>query len=125
MGNGVLLQKRMKKLISSGKDPEILVAGGKDHGREWLVGRSCKNAGGTSTPSFTDPYVEQLTRTIKESIESELEAKVNRKVQENMTMLLKKLEEAKPGMKLDVDIQATVSRDGDDNGTPVIAGETS
>uniref|UniRef100_A0A164XN23 Uncharacterized protein n=1 Tax=Daucus carota subsp. sativus TaxID=79200 RepID=A0A164XN23_DAUCS len=97
--------------------------GGRDHGREWLVGRSCKKAGGTSTPS-TDPY-EQLTMTIKESIESELEAKVNRNVQENMTMLLKKLEEAKPGMKLDVDIQATVSRDGDDNGTPMTAGETS
>ena len=49
-----------------------------------------------------------------------MEAKVNRKVQENMTWYLKKLGEANPTLKFDIgDFCATFSSDQDETDTPM------
>ncbi|KAL6548788.1 hypothetical protein OROGR_008554 [Orobanche gracilis] len=67
-------------------------------------------------------YVDELTTKIKLGLEIELEAKVNKKVQENLTWVLKKLGDANPDLKLDIgEFCATVSSE-DDNGTPMTKG---
>jgi len=70
--------------------------------------------------------VEELHTKIAQ-LESEMEAKVNTKVQHNMAWLLKKLGEANPGLKVDIthDFCATVSSDGDEFGTPITPGTAS
>ena len=102
----------------------------KAHARDWLVGRCGKKSSGSSglaaATTTTDNYVQELTAKIKCDLEIELEAKVNRKVQENMTWVLKKLGDANPDLKLDIgDFCATVSSDQDDNGTPMTQGGVS
>ncbi|KAL6556816.1 hypothetical protein OROHE_006692 [Orobanche hederae] len=53
-------------------------------------------------------------------MESQMEAKVNRMVQENMTWFLKKLGEANHTLKFDIgDFCATFSSDQDETGTPI------
>lgn len=114
-------------MVEAGRVDEAnaMVSGGKDHGRNWLVGRCGKKAGTSSAPAPTNNSVEELTTKIRQDIEAELEAKVNRKVQENMSWLLKKLGEANPDLKLDIpDFCATASSDQDDNGTPMTQGAT-
>lgn len=109
-------------MIDSGQDSEadIMVNCDKNHGRNWLVGKAGKTSASTSTPAPTDHYVQELTMKIKRDLESELEDKVNRKVQENMTWVLKKLGDANPGLKLDVrDFCATMSSDQEEMDTPV------
>ena len=91
---------------------------------DWLVGRQGKVAASTETPATPQSKVEELNAKISQ-LESEMEAKVNRKVQQNMAWLLKKLGEANPGLKVDVtDFCATVSSDGDEFGTPITPGTT-
>lgn len=113
-------------MMTQGKDPDTLL---KKDKRVWLVGRNGRTpAQSTSTAASTDqdPYVEDITAKIRQNIEKELEAKVNKKVQENMAMMLKKLGEANPGMKLDIgNFCATVSSEEVGNGTPMTDGATS
>ena len=103
-----------------------MVSGDKEHSRDWLVGRACTKETGQCSSSAaipTEQYVQELTTKIKHDLEIELEAKVNRKVQENLTWVLKKLGDANPDLKLNIgDFCATVSSDQDDNGTPVTQG---
>ena len=70
---------------------------------------------GCETPVTPPPSAGDLVQ-----ITQQLEAKFNRKLQDSMAWMLKKLGEANPGMKIDVgDFCATVSTDQDDNGTPI------
>lgn len=91
----------------------------------WLVGRQGRTTTFTETPaasvaSVPDTYVEELTAKITQNLESEMEAKVNIKVQQNMALFVKKLQEANPEIKLDFsNFCATVSSDADENRTPV------
>lgn len=51
---------------------------------------------------------------------------MNRKVQDNMSMFLKKLGEDNPALNLDMgDFCATFSSEDDENGTPLTNGTTS
>lgn len=92
------------------------------------MGRQGKTAASTETPvdPVTQSTVEELHTKIAQ-LESEMEAKVNTKVQHNMAWLLKKLGEANPGLKVDIthDFCATVSSDGDQFGTPITPGTAS
>lgn len=110
-------------MITSGKDGDAdnMVSKDKSHGRNWLVGRGGKNARPTSTtPAPTDNYVQELASKIKQEIESEFDAKMNRKVQENNAWILKKLQDSNPELKFDItDFCATMSSDQDDNDTPL------
>lgn len=83
------------------------------------MGRSGKSATSTpTTPSVPAPSIDELTAKIH-NLESEMEAKLNRKVEE----MLKKLGEANPGMKLDIgQFGATTSSAHEDNGTPITPG---
>ena len=107
-------------MMTQGKDPDTLL---KKDKRVWLVGRNGRNpAQSTSTAASTDqdPYVEDITAKIRQNLEKELEAL------ENMAMMLKKLGEANPGMKLDIgNFCATVSSEEVGNGTPMTDGATS
>ena len=100
--------------------------GDKEHASSWLVGRAGKKKIGQSSGTAavpTEHSVQELTTKIKHDLEIELEAKVNRKVQENITWVLKKLGDANLDLKFDIgDFSATVSSDQDDNGTPVTQG---
>ena len=70
-----------------------------------------------------EPYLDDLTAKISRQLEAELEEKVNMKVKDNMSMVLKKLAEANPSMNLDIgDFCATLSSEDDENGTPFTSG---
>ena len=76
-----------------------------------------------SASADQDPYLDDLTAKIRRQLEAELEEKINMKVKDNMSMVLKKLAEANPGMNLDIgDFCATLSSEDDENGTPFTSG---
>ncbi|KAK1348248.1 hypothetical protein POM88_054966 [Heracleum sosnowskyi] len=89
----------------------------------YLVYNTC-----SLTVAQNEDVVEQflLKNSSTDSLEVELEAKVNKKVQDNMMcymMLLKKLVEANLGLNLDiVDYCATVPSEDDENATPFTVG---
>ncbi|KAL6520000.1 hypothetical protein OROHE_017143 [Orobanche hederae] len=124
--NTVVLEKKMeniKKQLNSGNQAEAdaMVSHDKEHGRNWLVGRGGKSSG-TKVHASSSHYVDELTTKIKLDLETKLEAKVNKKVQENLTWVLKKLGDANPDLKLDIgEFCATVSSE-DDNETPMTKG---
>ncbi|KAL6551373.1 hypothetical protein OROMI_021861 [Orobanche minor] len=124
--NTAVLEKKMeniKKQLNSGNQAEAdaMVSHDKEHGRNWLVGRGGKSSG-TKVHASSSHYVDELTTKIKLDLETELEAKVNKKVQENLTWVLKKLSDANPDLKLDIgEFCVTVSSE-DDNGTPMTKG---
>ncbi|KAK1366133.1 hypothetical protein POM88_041694 [Heracleum sosnowskyi] len=85
----------------------------------YLVYNTC-----SLTVAQNEDVVEQflLQNSSAGSLEVELEAKVKKKVQDNM-MLLKKLAEANPGLNLDiVDYCATVPSEDDENATSFTVG---
>ncbi|XP_063947022.1 uncharacterized protein LOC135151762 [Daucus carota subsp. sativus] len=106
-------------MLKEGNDADVMLPGGK-HGADWLVGRKGTAVALEKIHAIPEPYVDELTAKITQNLENEMEAKVNRKVQENMAWLLKKLGEANPSMKFDIgDFCATFSSDQDENGTPI------
>lgn len=114
-------------MVNEGKIDEAnaVVAGGKTHGRNWLVGRQGKKLEKKSTSAPTDGYVQELTTKIRQELEADLEAKVNRKVKENMSFMLTKLGEANPDLNFNLgDFCPIASSDQDDNGTPITPGAT-
>ncbi|KAL6552755.1 hypothetical protein OROHE_008119 [Orobanche hederae] len=119
---------QVQELVNAGKIAEAnaLIHGGKSHGRNWLVGRKGKKPTYDTTPAApSDEYVQELSAKIKQDLEADLEAKVNVKVKENMSWMLKKLRDANPGLKFDItDLCAIASSDQDDNGTPFTQGGT-
>ncbi|KAK1352535.1 hypothetical protein POM88_053233 [Heracleum sosnowskyi] len=85
----------------------------------YLVYNTC-----SLTVAQNENVVEQflLQNSSAGSLEVELEAKVNKKVQDNM-MLLKKLAEANPALNLDIaDYCATVPSEDDEKPTPFTVG---
>lgn len=117
MSDLLMLQDTIGEMLKEGGDADQMLG---KHGRNWLVGRQGTVLASENNPSIPDPNVDELTAKISRNLESEMEAKVNRKVQENMAWMLKKLGEANPGMKFDIgDYCATFSSDQDDNGTPI------
>lgn len=108
-------------MLNSGHQAEAdaMVTNDKEHGRNWLVGRRGKTYE-VKAQAPSDQYVQELTTKIKRDLEHELDAKVNKKVQENMTWVLKKLGDANPDLKLDIgDFCATMSSEPEDIGTPM------
>ena len=98
-----------------------MVTSYKDHGRNWLRGRPGQSSS-SAVPSDNN-YVNELTAKIKHDLERELEARLNIKVQENMTMMLKRLGNANPDLKLDLgDFCPTISSEQDDTDTPLTGG---
>ncbi|KAL6529120.1 hypothetical protein OROHE_014864 [Orobanche hederae] len=112
----------MKKLTSGNQaEADAMVSHDKERSRNWLVGRGGKSSG-TKVHASLSHYVDELTTKIKLDLETELEAKVNKKVQENLTWALKKLGDANPDLKVDIgEFCATMSSE-DDNGTPMTQG---
>ncbi|KAL6583094.1 hypothetical protein OROMI_005172 [Orobanche minor] len=83
------------EVLREGGDADVVLPGGK-HGPDWLVGRQGSLLALENTPAIPQPYADELTAKTTRDLESQMEAKVNRKVQENMTWFLKKLGEANP-----------------------------
>ncbi|KAK1388207.1 hypothetical protein POM88_016385 [Heracleum sosnowskyi] len=110
----------IKKKVAAGEDASELIANGKSHGQEWLKGRHGKTASlASASAPVDDPFLDDVTEKIKRDLEVELEAKVNKKVQDNMALFLKKLAEANPGLNLDIaDCCATIPSEDDENATP-------
>lgn len=62
---------------------------------------------------------------MNKKVQSEMDAQVNKKVQENLAYALKKLGEANPNIRIDLgEFCATVSSDNE-NGTPMTGGASS
>ena len=103
-----------------------MVAGGKNHGKNWLVGRKGKIVETSSTPAPPDQIpIEELTTKIKQDLEANFEARMKQMMQENNARLLKRLGEANPQLNLNVeDFCATQSSDQDETGTPLTQGGT-
>ncbi|KAK1397428.1 hypothetical protein POM88_007291 [Heracleum sosnowskyi] len=117
----------VQALVDAGKIAEAnaLVVGGKTHGQNWLVGRQGKKCVKNSTPAPTENYVQELTTKRRQDLEADLEAKVDQKVQENMSLMLKKLREANPDFNFDIGpLSATPTSGQDDNNTPTTQGGT-
>ncbi|KAK1387542.1 hypothetical protein POM88_015720 [Heracleum sosnowskyi] len=119
----------IKKKVAVGEDASELITNGKSHGQEWLKGRHGKTASlASASAPVDDPFLDDVTEKIKRDLEVELEAKVNKKVQDNMTLLLKKLAKANPGLNMDIvdycatDCCATVPSEHDENATPFTVG---
>lgn len=69
-----------------------------------------------------DTYLDDLTTKIRGELEAELEEKVSKKVQDNLSMILKKIAEANPGLNMDIGgVGATIASEDDENGTPFSA----
>ncbi|KAL6574897.1 hypothetical protein OROMI_012182 [Orobanche minor] len=116
------IQKRIEtidEVLKEGGDADAVLPDGK-HGPDWLVGRQGSLLALENTPAIPQPSVDELPSKITRDLESQIEAKVNRKVQENMTWFLKKLGEANPTLKFDIgDFCAPFSSDQDETGTPI------
>ncbi|KAK1369661.1 hypothetical protein POM88_035753 [Heracleum sosnowskyi] len=87
--NTAELKKRMseiKKRMDAGENVDELIVNGKSHGPDWLKGRQGKKAALASTSAPADPFIGDLTAKIRQDLEVELEAKVKRKVQDNMAI---------------------------------------
>ncbi|XP_063940112.1 uncharacterized protein LOC108225480 isoform X2 [Daucus carota subsp. sativus] len=122
---------KINKKINSGEAADEMLLD-KEHGPTWLLGR-CKKPQKLSAAAPTDTYVKELTTKIKEGLAAEVEEKVkkiqeevdeqvNRKVQQNLASVLKKLGEANPNITIDVtELCAHVASDNDD-GTPMTKG---
>ena len=118
------MQDKIEKEIGGGGSDGVvqeLISDGKSHGPSWLIGRHTKAAEVPKDAPTTSTYIQELAAKIRENIVDEVEAKVNQKVKENLTWVLKKLGEANPDMQIDVgDLCATVY--SDDTGTGGIGG---
>ena len=108
-------------MIQQGKEDEAnaIASNGKDHGPNWLVGRAGTKSDSASTSKVsTEQQVQELAAKVR-NIESELEANFNKRMQENMAWMLKKLEAANPDMTFNIEeVCATVSSEFEENGTP-------
>ncbi|KAL6560185.1 Multidrug resistance-associated protein 5 [Orobanche hederae] len=134
-----------KKLESSeglyGLD-ELVSGAKKSHGPGWLIGRhdpKClKTSTQASAPAPIDSYVQEMTKKIRHEVVVEVEAKLNQKVcaevdgkinqnvQDNLTLVLKKLGEANPILNVDIgEICARISNDTVGDGTPMTDGSSS
>nr|XP_017228755.1 PREDICTED: uncharacterized protein LOC108192725 [Daucus carota subsp. sativus] len=113
---------------------------GAKHGLNWLKGRCVKPANMSNSNAPTETYVKDLTTKIKEGFAAELEEKVKKvesefqdkvkqveagvdqKVQQNLAFVFKKLAQANPDIKIDIqEVCTTVGSDNDD-GTPMTRG---
>ncbi|WOG87627.1 hypothetical protein DCAR_0206857 [Daucus carota subsp. sativus] len=113
---------------------------GAKHGLNWLKGRCVKPANMSNSNAPTETYVKDLTTKIKEGFAAELEEKVKKvesefqdkvkqveagvdqKVQQNLAFVFKKLAQANPDIKIDIqELCTTVGSDNDD-GTPMTGG---
>ncbi|KAL6527980.1 hypothetical protein OROHE_014930 [Orobanche hederae] len=113
------VRKTIDEVLREGGDADAVLPGGK-HGPDWLVGRQGSFLALENTPAIPQPSADELTAKITRDLESQMEAKVNRKVQENMTWFLKKLGEANPTLKFDIgNFCATFSSDQNESGTPI------
>ena len=90
----------------------------------------------------TPTYVKELTTKIKEGLTSELEEKmkkvesefqdrvkkveagVDQKMQQNLAFALKKLGEANPGIKIDIEELCAIVTSENDDGTPLTGGSS-
>ncbi|KAL6551267.1 hypothetical protein OROMI_021755 [Orobanche minor] len=113
------IYETIDEVLREGGDADAVLPDGK-HGPDWLVGRQGSLLALENTHAIPQPSADELTAKITRDLESQMEAKVNKKVQENMTWFLKKLGEANPTLKFDIgDFCATFSSDQDKCDTPI------
>ncbi|KAK1380994.1 hypothetical protein POM88_027738 [Heracleum sosnowskyi] len=105
--------KKIKEKLSTGDAHDELLSDRK-HGPQWLLGRCVKPSKVSSSNVPTDTYVNELTAKIKQGLAAEVEEKVkqiqaevdeqvNKKVQQNLTSVLKKLGEANPNITINIE----------------------
>ncbi|KAL6557384.1 argonaute 5 [Orobanche minor] len=115
----VSIAETIDEVLREGGDANVVLPDGK-HGPDWLVGKQGSFLALENTPTIPQPSADELTTKITRDLESQMEAKVNRKVQENMTWFLNKLGEANPTLKFDIrNFCATFSSDQDESDTPI------
>ncbi|KAK1361061.1 hypothetical protein POM88_045535 [Heracleum sosnowskyi] len=106
----------------------------KKHGLQWLLGRCVKPSKVSSSNAPTDTYVNELTTKIKQGLAAEVEEKVNqiqaevdeqvnKKVQQNLSSVLKKFGEANPKITINIE-ELCLTATSDDDGTPITGGSS-
>lgn len=110
----VLVQEGAEKLLEAGsiEAANEMVRGGKDHGSSWLVGRIIQKKGSksdkatTSTTSaatgISEQYIADLTAKIRDQLAQEMDDKVEKKVRENVKLVMSKLVEKNPELNVDI-----------------------
>ncbi|KAK1402365.1 hypothetical protein POM88_001970 [Heracleum sosnowskyi] len=130
------IRHKMKKIneeLSTGDAHDELLSDRK-HGPQWLLGRCVKPSKVSSSNAPTDTYVNELTSKIKQGLAAEVEEKVkqiqaevdeqvNKKVQQNLASVLKKLGEANPNITINIE-ELCVTAMSDDDGTPITGGSS-
>ncbi|KAL8148906.1 hypothetical protein AgCh_006059 [Apium graveolens] len=125
--------KTLEKKLNSSEEldgvDELISGGKKSHAPGWLIGRhDTKTVKKATSTASSNQYLQDLTNKIKENCDEEMEAKIekiNQKNQENLALVLKRLADANPGLKIDLDqICGATSSETRANGTPLTGGPT-
>ncbi|KAK1401057.1 hypothetical protein POM88_000662 [Heracleum sosnowskyi] len=127
--------KNINEKFSIVDAPDELLSDRK-HGPHWLLWRCVKPSKVSSSNAPRDTYVNELTTKIKQGVVAEVEEKVkqiqeevdeqvNTKVQKNLASVIKKIGQANPNIKIDIDIEELcVTATSDDDGTPITGGSS-
>lgn len=123
------IEKKLKSFEGLDGIQELISGGKESHGPGWLIGRYDTKIDKNATSAPTDECLEELTKKVRRNLIEEMEAKiekVNQKNQENFTLLLKRLADANPGLKIDLDqIPGTTSGETGGDGNPLTGGPSS
>ncbi|WCJ37370.1 hypothetical protein M5689_018515 [Euphorbia peplus] len=98
----------IQDMVSSGANNESveqLIRGDVAHGPTWLDGRHGRPqiSKKHSRENTSDSYVEDLTAKIKYNLEREMEEKMDKRLKETLTLILKKLAKDNPNLKIDLE----------------------
>ncbi|KAL1805066.1 hypothetical protein ACET3Z_028134 [Daucus carota] len=120
--------KNVKNLLKDGTIDEAseVVYGGKDHSRTFLVGRlfqkkEPKKKNARPLPTVPEMYMASLIEQIRDQIAKEMEGQVQKKVEDNVKLMMSKLAEKNPGLNLDIKLtsaaESTVEPSQANNGS--------
>ncbi|KAL8147774.1 hypothetical protein AgCh_005190 [Apium graveolens] len=130
-----IIEKRLAASEPLDGIEELLSGGKSSHGPGWLIGRHDVKALKNPNSNPSDACLEELTKKIRQDVVEEVIEKFNmklsdevakvKKVQDNMSLVLQKLLEAKPGLNIDMaQICGTISGDTGADGTPLTGGRS-
>lgn len=79
-----------------------LITNDKAHDRKWIKERHGKSTGLASILAPTQTYLDDLIAKIRQKLEVEFEEKVNEKIQDNISLSLKKMGKANPNLNMEI-----------------------
>lgn len=105
------MQSSVSKILEERgvEEANKIVHGGKKHSSSYLIGRLSKKrcskekTGPSPVCNSSDQFLVDLTAKIREQLSRETEEKVDRKVRDNVKLMMSKIAEKNPELKVDID----------------------